>query len=114
MAINFEIRNSVGLVTVTGSLNVAIVESFRNQFCAWLQSEAGVKHVVVDLGGVGFLDSSGLGALIGCFKRIAERGGGMSLARPHPNVRTVLEITCVNRIMEIFGTLDEALQAAGR
>lgn len=113
MAVNCEIKNGVGLVTVTGSLNAAIVESFRNQFGAWFQSQPGVKQVVVDLGGVSFMDSSGLGAPIGTFKRVAERGGDMNLARPQPNVKTVLEITRTNRILRLFGSVEEALRAAG-
>lgn len=113
MAVNFEIKNGVGLVTVTGSLNTAVVDSFRNQFGAWFQGQPGVKQVVVDLGGVNFMDSSGLGALIGIFKRVAERGGDMSLARPHANVKMVLEMTRTNRILRLFGGVDEALRAAG-
>jgi anti-anti-sigma factor len=113
MAVNCEIKNGVGLVTVTGLLNSAIAESFRNQFGTWLQSQPGVKQVVVDLGGVSYMDSSGLGALFGAFKRIAERGGDMHLARPQPMVKTVLEITCTNRILRLFGSVEEALHAAG-
>jgi anti-anti-sigma factor len=113
MAVNCEIQKGVGLVTVTGSLNAAIVDSFRNQFGAWFQGQPGVKQVVVDLGGVSFMDSSGLGALIGIFKRVAERGGDMTLARPQPNVKTVLEITRTNRILRLVPSLEEALGAAG-
>jgi len=113
MSVNCEIKNGVALVSVTGSLSGAIVESFRSQFGAWFQSQPGVKQVVVDLGGVSFLDSLGLGALIGAFKRVAERGGEMHLARPQPNVKMVLEITCTNRILRLFGSVEEALRAAG-
>ncbi len=113
MAINCEIKNSVGLVTITGSLNAAIEQSFRNQFVTWFQGQPGVKHVVLDLGGVSFMDSSGLGALIASFKRVAERGGAMYLARLQPNVKMVLEITCTNRIFRLAGTVEEALRMAG-
>ena len=113
MAVNCEIKHGVGLVTVTGSLNAAIAESFRNQFGAWFQHQPDVKQVVLDLGGVSFMDSSGLGALLANFKRVAERGGDMALARPQPNVKMVLEITRTNRILRVFGSVEEALRAAG-
>ncbi len=113
MAINCEIKNGVGLVTLTGSLNSAIAQSFRNQVGAWFQTQPGMKHLVVDLGGVPFMDSSGLGALIATFKHVAERGGGMTLARPQPNVKMVLEITRTNHILQPFDTVEEALRAAG-
>jgi anti-anti-sigma factor len=111
MAVNCEIKDGVGVVTVTGLLNSSIVESFGNQLGAWLQSHPEVKHVVVDLGGVSFMDSSGLRALIGIFKLVAERGGNMNLARPQPNVKMVLEITCVNRSLRVFGSVEEAMHA---
>ena len=113
MAVNCEIKNGVGVVTVTGLLNSSVMESFGNQFGAWFQSHPGVKHLVVDLGGVSFMDSSGLRALIGVFKLVAERGGGMNLAHPQPNVKMVLEITCTNRSLPVFGSVEEALHAAG-
>jgi anti-anti-sigma factor len=113
MAIHCEVKNGVGVVTVTGSLNAAIAESFGSQFGAWFESQPGVKHVVVDLGGVSFMDSSGLRALIGVFKLVAGRGGSLNLARPQPNVKMVLEITCANRWCHLFGSLEEALHAAG-
>lgn len=114
MAVNCEIKNGVGLVSVTGSLNAAMAESFRNQVNAWFQTRPEMKQVVVDLGGVNFMDSPGLGALIGVFKRIAERGGNMSLARVLPKVRTVLEITRTNRIFQFFDTTEEALRQPPR
>ena len=113
MAINCEIRNGVGVVTVTGLLNSAMAESFGSQFGAWFDSQPGVKHVVVDLGGVSFMDSSGLRALIGVFKRAGGRGGTMYLARPQPNVKMVLEITGANRWCRLFDSAEEALHAAG-
>jgi anti-anti-sigma factor len=113
MAVNCDIKNGVGMVTVTGLLNSSVVESFGNQFGTWFQSHPDVKHVVVDLVGVRFMDSSGLKALIDIFKLVAERGGDMNLARPQPNVKMVLEITCTNRSLRVFGSVEEALHAAG-
>jgi anti-anti-sigma factor len=113
MAVYCEIKNGAGVVTVTGLLNSSIVESFSNQVGMWFQGHPDVKHLVVDLGGVSFMDSSGLRALIGIFKLVAERGGGMNLARPQPNVKMVLEITCTNRSLPVFGSVEEALRAAG-
>ena len=114
MAIQCENKNGVGLVTVTGSLNAPVVESFHTQFGEWFDSQPDVKQVVVDLGGVSFIDSLGLGALISVFKRVAERGGDMRLVRPQQAVKLVLEITLTSRILHTFGSLEDALKDAGR
>ncbi len=113
MALNCEVKNGVGVVTVAGSLNSAIATSFGAQFGAWFESQPALKNLVVDLGSVSFMDSSGLRALIGVFKLVAGRGGSMSLARPQPNVKTVLEITCANRWFGLFSSIEEALHEAG-
>jgi anti-anti-sigma factor len=113
MAATCENKDGVGLVTVTGALNAPTVESFHTQFGAWFDSQSGVKQVVVDLGGVSFIDSPGLGVLISIFKRIAERGGDMRLARPQQTVKLVLEITCTTRIFQTFDTLEDAMRDAG-
>ncbi|MBI5684037.1 MAG: STAS domain-containing protein [Verrucomicrobia bacterium] len=114
MAIQCETKNGVGVVTVTGALNAPVAESFHTQFVAWFDNQPGLLQVAVDLGGVGFIDSLGLGALISVFKHVAERGGDMRLVRPQQAVKLVLEITRTSRILRMFGTLEEALRDAAR
>jgi anti-sigma B factor antagonist len=111
MALLLENKNGVGLVTLSGSLDASAVESLRHQSIVWFESQPDLKQVVVDLGEVGFMDSTGLGALIGMLKRVALRGGDLRLARPRPNVKLVLEITRANKIFAIFATVAEALAA---
>lgn len=53
----------------------------------------GVSSIVVDLGEVTFLDSTGLSVLIAGLKRCQSAGGNMRLVAPRPNVRRVLEVT---------------------
>ena len=111
MAITFGERDGVGVVTLTGMLDAASVETVRAQFSAWWQAHHGLRHVVMDLAGVSFMDSSGLGALLGLLKRVAERGGDLRLAGPRANVTLVLSITRANKIFAIHDTLDAALAA---
>ncbi|MEW2145956.1 STAS domain-containing protein [Micromonospora vinacea] len=70
--------------------------------------DAGDRQVVVDLAGVGFMDSSGLGALVMMFKALRDVGGRLSLAAAQPAVRNVLTITSVNRVIPVY----ESVQAA--
>jgi anti-sigma B factor antagonist len=109
MAVLCEIRNGAGVVTLTGAFTAANTESFRQQFAAWFQSAPDVRHIVIDLGGVDFMDSSALGTLIGTLKRVAERNGEIRIARPRPNVRMVFEITRANKILPLHDTTEAAL-----
>lgn len=112
MSLLLEIKNNVGVIIPSGSLDASSVDSVRNQLSAWWDSHTEIKHIIVDLGSVGFMDSSGLGALIGLLKRVASRGGDVKLARPKPSVKLVLEITRANKIFNICSTVEEALAAA--
>ena len=71
--------------------------------------EQGGRKIVLDLGGVTFLDSAGLGELISCKKRTAEKGGDIRLLRPNGKVRDMLEMLSLNRMFRIFDDESAAL-----
>jgi len=103
--------DGVGVVVVTDALTSASVDSFREQFVNWWQSLPELHNVVVDLSGVDFLDSSGLGSLIALLKRVSERGGDMKIAGLQKKVRMVFEITRAFKVFDIFDNTDEARKA---
>ncbi|MFI2712313.1 STAS domain-containing protein [Micromonospora sp. NPDC018662] len=70
--------------------------------------DAGDRQVVVDLAGVGFMDSSGLGALVVMFKALREAGGRLVLAAVRPPVRSVLAVTSVDRAIRVHDDVAEA------
>ncbi len=55
----------------------------------------------VDLSSTRFIDSSGLGALVGLHKTLCQRNGQMRLVHPTPAVRQILELTRLHLILEI-------------
>lgn len=85
-------------------LTAADVKSTLQQAVA-----TGQHRLVVDLHGVPFIDSSGLGALIGALKSARVAGGDMRIARAGPQVRYVLEITMLDRVLQCHATVEDAL-----
>jgi len=71
--------------------------------------EAGVRRLVVDLTEVSFIDSSGLGALLGGRSSLVEVGGWMRLVISNPHVMKVFTITNLTEVFEIHSTRDQAL-----
>ena len=65
--------------------------------------------ILIDMGNITFLDSSGLGALVAIWRSISSRDGEVKLCRISPSVRTVFELTRIHRIFEIYDTEEEAL-----
>lgn len=70
---------------------------------------AGKVRIVVDLHGVDFIDSSGLGALIGGAKTARKQEGDLRIAAAGDQVRAVLKLTNLDRILSPYATVDEAL-----
>jgi len=68
----------------------------------------GDVRIVVDLGGVEFIDSSGLGALIGGLKSARQAGGDVRIAAPGEQVKAVLRLTNLDRILAPHDTVEEA------
>jgi len=72
--------------------------------------EKGTHNLVVDLGCVGFIDSSGLGAFVSAFKALKTRNGGgdLRLANLQPPVVELLEIIRLNRVFLTYPSVDAA------
>ena len=59
-----------------------------------------INSLIVDLGGVEFMDSSGIGMIMGRYKDMVSRGGKMMLVRPQPQVDKVLELSGIKKLFE--------------
>jgi anti-sigma B factor antagonist len=70
---------------------------------------SGRTVVVVDLAETAFMDSSGLGALVGGLRSARSAGGDLRIARPTAQVSTVLELTTMDRVLRPFGSVEAAL-----
>lgn len=68
----------------------------------------GKARLVIDLHSVDFIDSSGLGALIGGLKAARQQGGDLRIAAAGPQVLAVLKLTNLDRILAPYGTVEEA------
>lgn len=64
---------------------------------------AGLGRVVVDMADVSFIDSVGLAALVAAKKRLGAQGATLSVSRPSPHVRKLLEITGLTRVIPLEG-----------
>ena len=59
----------------------------------------GVKHLVFDFSHTTFMDSSGIGALLGRYKRMRERGGSVMIYGADPQIRRILRIAGVDKLI---------------
>lgn len=106
-ALTISEHDGVVVVAPVGEFDIAGADLLRSAFT---QSLAGSGHrLVVDLAGVTFLDSMALGAIIGAGRRAAEHGGWVRLVAPRPNVRRILRLTEVDRVLGLYDTVEQAV-----
>ena len=102
-------RQGLIVLTPVGDLDAFTVSGFRQEVA---QLAAG-SHVVIDMSGVPFLDSSGLGALIGAIRRVRELGGDVAIACNRPSVEHLLRTTGFDRIVTLSETVEDATASLG-
>jgi len=73
----------------------------------------GLRFVILDLGGVTFIDSTGLGLLLKGFRQCKQAGGGFALLRPTPAARTLLAAMKLDRLIPTAETVAQARHACG-
>ena len=94
------------VLEVRGELDMATSPQLREGLQRLV--DAGDRQVVVDLAGVGFMDSSGLGALVVMFKALRDVGGRLCVAAVQPAVHSVLTVTSVDRAIQVYDSVQAA------
>jgi len=100
------------IVAVTGELELATAPRLRQQVVSLVGE--GHARLVLDLSGVDFMDSVGLGVIVSALKRVRGRGGELVVAGPAPGVRALFELTRLDEIVELYASVDQALAAPAR
>jgi len=100
----------VTVLTVTGDLVIGDAESTFKRTVTRLLEE-GHTRLLVDLSGVGFLDSSGLGALVRALTQSQKEGGQTKLLRAGPQIRKLLQMTKLDSVFEIHDDMEAAVSS---
>jgi anti-sigma B factor antagonist len=100
----------VTILTVSGDLVIGDAESAFKKAVTRLLEEGRV-YLLVDLRGVAFLDSSGLGALVRALTNAQKDGGQTKLLQPGPQIRKLLEMTKLDSVFEIHDDLEKAVSS---
>lgn len=98
------------IVEVNGELDLETSPAFRNVIEEKLNQYVSIRHLVLDLKKVNFIDSSGLGVILGRFKRISQEGGRMSAINVSESVKRVFQLSGLLKIISIYDNRQQALE----
>lgn len=101
-----ELGPGVVVVRCAGRLNMVAAPGLKA--CLDLTLEGGGRNVVLDLEGVPFIDSSGLGVLIGGLKKARQVGGDLRIVAVSEQVSTVLGLTNLDRVLRPYDSVEAA------
>ncbi|MCX8053762.1 MAG: STAS domain-containing protein [Armatimonadetes bacterium] len=97
------------VLDVVGEIDVYTAPKFKEAVNQIL--DAGQDHLLINMAGVTYMDSSGFGALLSATKRLKPKGGTVNLVKCNSVIDRILRITRLNTIFATFDNLDEAVQA---
>ena len=72
--------------------------------------DSGAERVILDLAGLMYMSSAGLGALVSVHRKFGDAGRRLILAGTNPKVRKLLALTSLDRLIESTGSVEEALK----
>lgn len=103
------IKQGVLVVRLEGELDVCGANEFRAVVDEALAA-TGAKHILLNMQGVSFIDSSGLGAILGRYRQIAQLGGKILVVHLEPRVQRLFELAGLLKILTIYQSEDQALE----
>jgi anti-sigma B factor antagonist len=110
-ALDITVRGERGVViaAVAGDVDISTVAQLRE--CLFGLADSG-ETLIVDLNRVAFIDSAGLGALVGAARRAVAHGGSLHAVCAQPPTRRLLWVTGVDRRIPLAATVEGALMLA--
>lgn len=97
------------VVKIKGELDLLTAETFRNLVERALSQE-NAQNLILDMEQLDFIDSSGLGVILGRYRRIREQGGNMAIVGVKPHVKRILELAGIMGIVKVYQQTEQALQ----
>jgi anti-sigma B factor antagonist len=106
----FSLTKGSGGVTVV-QVDGQLIVGNRHELKELIQGalDSGERRVLVDFSRTGYIDSSGLGALVSISKRVRETGGELRIAGLNDDLRSLFELTKLDTLFTISETPDQAL-----
>jgi len=107
LKVNAERRGDVVVLRLSGHINEMGADILSSELDKLL--EAGGNRILFDLSDVLFMGSTGLGQIMRAFRAVKASGGYVRIANPQPLIADLFRLTKLNKLLEIYPSVEEAL-----
>jgi stage II sporulation protein AA (anti-sigma F factor antagonist) len=106
--LEFETSGDKLILVLSGELDHHSAEEVRNKIDDII-NRVGTNKVIMDFANVTFMDSSGIGVIIGRYKKLTMKNGTLCIIRVKGSVERVFELSGLFKIIKVYKTLEEAV-----
>ncbi|MBV4418300.1 anti-sigma F factor antagonist [Clostridium tyrobutyricum] len=108
MNLEFEVKNDKLIVHMTGELDHHSAEEVRNKIDDRLERD-NIKKLIMDFSHVSFMDSSGIGVVIGRYKKLGLKNGTVCIAKVIDSVNRVFQLSGMFKIIKVYDSVEQAI-----
>lgn len=115
MSLHIELvkKHQVLVVRLRGELDHHTANELRSKLDAELQQNQEIRHMVLSLAELKFMDSSGIGVILGRYKQISARSGEMFVCSSNPTIHRIFEMSGLFKVITFHESEADALQVLG-
>jgi stage II sporulation protein AA (anti-sigma F factor antagonist) len=108
LKVKFTNKGSVLVIKISGELDHHSAEYFRQKIDSEIIKST-TRDIIFDLSNLDFMDSSGIGVLMGRYKNISKFNGRAVIVNPGKQIRRILEMSGILKIMKVYSNSEQAL-----
>lgn len=110
MHYSFKVEGQALIATLEGELDLHTSPQFKKEITKLVSTDQHIKHLIIDVKDLYFIDSSGLGVILGRYRELEERGGRLYFAQANPQIKRVLQMSGFQKISEFVSSAADALE----
>ncbi len=110
MDLEFKNKDDKLIIYMAGELDHHSAEEVRNKIDDRLDRD-NITKLIMDFSGVSFMDSSGIGVVIGRYKKLSTKKGNICVTRVKGSVKRVFELSGMFKIIKLYDSIEEAIES---